>query len=144
MLEITIDVSEIVGFGDALAASTGMLTAEMTRASAELLTEGVGYAQEYAPVRDGDLRASIHITDGPHASGGAYGTSIEYAYMREYGGTIVPRNARMLAFEVDGRLVFAHKVTQSGSHYMERSRDSLEPRVLPAYEAAIDRVMAGL
>ena len=143
-MEIRIDASEITQFGTAMAAAPGTLQSEMTMANTGLLVEGVGLAQEYAPVQDGTLRGSIHILDGPSATGGSYGTSLEYAWMREEGGTIVPRNARFLVFEWQGRLVFAKKVTQSGSHYMQKSVDALRAKVLPAYEKAVDRVLGSL
>lgn len=143
-MEITIDTSEITGFGTAMGAAAGLLESEMEAANAGLLVEGVGLAQEYAPVLDGTLRGSITIIDGPSAAGGSYGTSLEYAWQREEGGTIVPRNASVLVFEIDGETIFAKSVTQEGSHYMQQSVDALEPKVLPAYEAAVDRVLGSL
>ena len=143
-MDITIDAAEIAGFADAMAAAPGTLQSEMEKASGAVLAEGVGYAQEYAPKDTGALAGSIAIIDGPHATGGSYGTSMEYAWMREEGGTIVPRNRQFLRFEIGGRIVFARKVTQSGSHYMQRSMESLEPRVLPAYQGAVDRTMESL
>ena len=143
-MQLTIDASEVTRFGAALAAAAGTLQGEMTKANAGLLAEGVGLAQEAAPVQDGTLRGSIAIIDGPSATGGSYGTSLEYAWQREEGGTIVPRNAKVLVFEWNGQLVFAKSVTQSGSHYMQTSLEQLEPKALPAYEAAVDRTLATL
>lgn len=143
-MEITIDTSEITAFGAAMSAAPGVLQSEMTTANQALLVEGVGLAQEFAPVLDGTLRGSIHILDGPGPEGGSYGTDLVYAWQREEGGTIVPRNARFLVFEWQGKLIFAKKVTQSGSHYMQKSMDALEPLVLPAYEKAVDRTLASL
>lgn len=119
---------------------------ELQTANAALLTEGVGLAQEYAPVGEtGVLRGSIHIIDGASAAGGSYGIEgLEYAWQREEGGTIYPRNGKYLVFEWKGELIFAKKVTQSGSHYMQKSVDQLEPKVIPAYEKAVERVLSSL
>ena len=143
-MDIRIDASEITNFGTAMAAATGRLESELTTANAALLAEGVGYAQENAPVQDGALQGSIAIIDGPSAAGGSYGTSMEYAWQREEGGTIYPRNGKYLVFEIDGETIFATSVTQSGSHYMSKSVDQMEPKVLPAYEKAVERVMDSL
>jgi hypothetical protein len=143
-MDIRIDFSEVTAFAAAMAAAPGRLADEMETANAALLVEGVGLAQEFAPVLDGTLRGSIAIIDGPDASGGSYGSSLEYAWQREEGGTILPRNGRYLVFEIDGETIFATSVTQDGSHYMQQSADALEPLVLPAYEKAVDRVMESL
>lgn len=144
-MDIRIDASDITQFGAAMAAAPGTLQTELTTANTALLVEGVGLAQEYAPVKDGTLRGQIHIIDGPNASGGSYGIEgSDYAWQREEGGTIVPRSAKFLVFEWQGKLVFAKKVTQSGSHYMQQSVDALRAKVVPAYEKAVERVFASL
>lgn len=143
-MEIRIDASEITAFGDAMAAAPGRLESEFETTAGALLAEGVGFAQEAAPVQDGTLRGSIAIIDGPSAAGGSYGTSLEYAWQREEGGTILPRNGKYLVFEIDGETIFATSVTQEGSHYVQKSVDALEPLVIPAYEKAVDRVMESL
>jgi hypothetical protein len=143
-MEITIDTSQIDQFATAMAAAPARFDAELTDTNAGLLAEGVGFAQEFAPKLDGILSGSIAIIDGPDASGGSYGSSLEYAWQREEGGTILPRNGRYLVFEIDGETIFATSVTQEGSHYMQQSAEALEPLVVPAYEKAVDRVMGSL
>lgn len=140
-MEIRIDASELLGFAEAMAQAPGALRAEMTNANAVLLHEGIGYAQEEVPRDSGNLAGSIRVLDGPNAEGGAYGSDLVYAWQREEGGTIYPRNGKFLVFEVDGELVFARSVTQTGSHYMQKSKDRLEPRVEPVYQLAVDRVL---
>lgn len=140
-MEISIDVTELVGYADAMAQAPGVLQAEMKASSAVALHEGIGYAQENVPRKDGILAASIMILDGPTAEGGAYGSSLVYANQREYGGTIYPRNGKFLVFEVDGELVFARSVTQTGSFYMKKSMETLEPRIEPIYQLAVDRTL---
>lgn len=143
-MQITVDVSEIEGFAEAMAAAPGVLQAEMTEASDDLLTRGQGYARDNAPRKSDALADSIVIIDGPNASGGAYGSDLIYAWMREEGGTIVPKKGQFLVFEIGGRLVFARSVTQEGSHYMQDSADQLEPEVEPRYGEAIDRTLEAI
>ena len=144
MITLTVDASEITGFATAMAAAPGVLQSEMTTAASGLLATGMGYAQDNAPVKISTLRGSVHIIDAASPSGGSYGTDLEYAWMREEGGTIVPRNARFLAFEWQGKLVFARKVTQTGTKYMQRSADQLEPLMILAYGEAVERTLAVL
>lgn len=140
-MDLRIDVSELVGFAEAMAQAPDVLQQEMEMSSMVALHEGIGYAQEETPRDSGDLAGSIRILDGPGAEGGSYGSSLVYAWQREKGGTIYPRNGKYLVFEIDGQLIFARSVTQTGSHYMEKSRQRLEPRIEPIYQLAIDRTL---
>lgn len=47
-------------------------------------------------------------------------------------------------FEIDGRLIFARRVVQEGSHYMQRSAEAMEGRVDDIYGRGVDRVLAAL
>ncbi len=141
-MEIDIDASEIIGFGDAMAQVPGALDREMTSAGGALLAEGVSLAQGFAPVKEGTLRASIGIT-GRSGWGGSYGTSLVYAAMREYGGTIYG-NPWLVFPGRDGGLVFVRSVTQTGTRYMGRSLDALRPRARAAFAAGLQRAMAGV
>ncbi len=136
-----IDASELFGFAQAMSASSGQLDREMTRAGQAALLEGVGLAQEYAPADEGTLRGSIGIIN-QSSWGGAYGTSLVYAWQREEGGTITGNP--WLVFQVHGQWVKVRSVTQTGSHYMQRSADALAPRLDRIYGMAVDRVLAGL
>lgn len=140
-MDITIDVSELISFSVDIDRAAEVLGFEMKDAAEAALHRGIEYAAENAPVDNGDLRASIHVLEGPDADGGAYGTDLVYAWQREEGGTIVPRNAKTLAFMVGGQLVFAKSVTQTGSHYMQKSMESLEPELVTFYELAVDRTL---
>lgn len=136
-----IDAGEIFGFAEAMSNAPGQLDREMTRAGQAALLEGVGLAQEYAPVDEGVLRASIGIIN-QSGWGGLYGTSLVYAWQREEGGTI--EGNPWLVFQINGQWVKVRSVTQTGSHYMQRSADALEPRLDRIYGMAVDRVLAGL
>lgn len=142
MTDLVFDASEISQFGVAMAAAPAQMQGAMTLAASESLAAGISLAQGFAPVDEGVLRASIHITQGPAPSGGAYGTSLIYAWMREVGGTIFGRP--WLVFQVGGRWVKTRKVTQTGTHYMARSAQALRPRLHQIYGRAIGKVLAGI
>ncbi len=139
--EFMIDASEVVAFAAAMGIAPDDLQRELKVSAEVVLHEGIGYARENAPKDNGDLAASIVVLDGPSADGGSYGSSLEYAWMREEGGVIRARNAKALAFMYNGHLVMVQSVYQEGTKYMERSADTMEPRIVPIYELAIDRVM---
>lgn len=140
-MELRIDVSELAAFGSGMAQSEAVLRGEMAKSAMVALHEGIGYAQENAPVDEGNLRASIRVIDPPSAGGGSYGSDLVYAWMREEGGTIRARNAKALAFMYNGNLVMVKSVTQTGTKYMERSADTLETRLEGIYQLAVDRAL---
>lgn len=148
-MEIRLDASEIYGFGVVMEQMPDVLQRELKDSAYVALHEGIGYAQEEVPRADGVLADDIRILDGPNPDGGSYGTDLIYANQREYGGTIVPRNKKVLAFQMPEAVspdnpegwVFATKVTQEGSFFMKQSRESLEPRLVPIYQLALDRVL---
>ncbi len=148
-MEITLDASELERFAEAMEMAPDTLQRELKDSSDVALHEGVGYAQENVPRQDGILAADIRVLDGPGPDGGSYGTDLVYAWQREEGGTIYPRNGEFLVFRLaeavtpqnpEG-LVFARQVTQEGSHYMEKSMEALEPRIEPIYQLAVDRTL---
>lgn len=141
-MEIDVDASEVIAFAANAAQAEAILDREMTAASGAALAEGVGLAQEYAPKEQGLLAGSIGILDGPSKEGGSYGTSLVYAWMREEGGTITGNP--WLVFQVNGQWVKVRSVTQSGTQYMARSAETLEPRLDRIYGMALDRTMAVL
>lgn len=149
-MELVVDASEVTLFGEALELAPREMHEAVSDAVQGLLVEGVGYAQEYAPVKDGTLRASIQILEGVSASiggdsiSGSYGSTLEYAWQREEGGTITARNAPYLVFfwEEKGIWVATKSVTQSGSHYMQSSFELLQVLADDAFEAAVDRALS--
>lgn len=148
-MEIRLDASELLQFGEAMEQSLDVLQRELKDSSEEALHEGVGYAQEFVPRGDGILAGDIRVLEGPSPEGGEYGTDLVYAWQREEGGTIYPRNGQFLRFQMADAVtpdnpegwVFARKVTQEGSHYMQKSLEALEPRIEPIYQMAIDRTL---
>src|SRR5690606_17866663 len=126
---------------DALPISQGLLGTGMHASRDAALTEGVGYAQEFAPIDTGALAGSITILTR-EGWGGSWGTNLVYAWQREEGGPI--EGNPYLVFEWNGRLIFARRVVQEGSHYMRRSAEAMEGRVDDIYGRGVDRVMASL
>jgi hypothetical protein len=143
-MDFTIDASEVTAFAGRLGGVQSVIAQAVADGTNALLVEGVGLAQEAAPVDEGTLRGSIAIIRAASAGdpSGEYGTSLVYAWMREEGGTITGNP--WLVFQVDGRWVKVRSVTQSGSHYMAQSVAGLEGRVDAVYGAALDRALGAL
>lgn len=146
MITITIHAEDADRIVVALMLAPQLLRTELLATEEGLLGEGIGLTQEAAPVDEGVLRASIGVLDVAHWTGGgvsgAYGTSLLYAAQRNFGGPIYAKPGGWLVFEIDGELIFAKKVVQTGSHYMEKGAEQLEPKVAEAFGLALDRVFA--
>lgn len=69
-------------------------------------------ARELAPFKRGILRNSITWEHQftPDVKRVRVGTDLPYAAIHEFGGTIRPKNKKVLAFKVGGKMVFAKKV----------------------------------
>jgi phage gpG-like protein len=78
--------------------------------------------------------------------------SVDYARIQEYGGRVdipelVPVNAKALAFEYEGRLVFAkrtqpHAVTIPERSYLRSSLAEFAPQFTADLEAAVEGALA--
>lgn len=71
---------------------------------------------ESAPYQTGTLRRSI-LTDVSETQG-KVGTNLPYARIREYGGTILPKNKPRLAWQKNWKWIFAKKVVQKWKPYL--------------------------
>lgn len=142
MVDMFVDVSEVDAFGAKMASVT--LGNELAKAVNASAVRGVGLAAGFAPVDTGALRGNIRILKSASAGGltAEYGTDLVYSFMREYGGTITARNAPYLVFQIGGRWVRVKSVTQTGTRYMGRSRDALEPLFRQALADALQRALA--
>ena len=58
-----------------------------------------------------------------------YGTDHPGAKLQEFGGTVVPKKAKVLHFFVDGEEVFARKVTVPARPYMRPSADQNQAEI---------------
>lgn len=139
---IIIDAAEVTGLASAMGRAPGAIEGGLTRAASVAVVEGIGLAQGNAPVKDGVLRASIGIIEQPTAAGASFGTSLEYAAQREFGGTITGNP--WLVFQIDGQWVKVRSVTQTGSHYMRDAAAELQPRLPAIYANAVGRELAGI
>ena len=80
-----------------------------------------------SPYKTGTLRRSI-ISDVTETQA-KVGSNLPYARMREYGGIIVPKRAKMLAWKSGGKWHYAKKVVQRAKPYL-----------IPAYEKGVVNV----
>lgn len=147
-MKIVIEAPQMDRFIAALLTAPEILRSEMLTTEKALLASGIGFTQEAAPLADGGLRGSIGVIEEAHWTGGgvsgSYGTSLIYAAQRNFGGPIFAKPGGWLVFEVDGETVFAKKVEQEGSHFMEKGAEQVEPLVAEAFERALDRVFAAI
>lgn len=85
-------------------------------------------AKTLAPVKTGNLRRSIHTETVGRSSSQvqvAVGTDAVYAAQVEYGGIIVPKRKRMLAWQDQGGVWhFARRVSQKPHPYMRPAFDA--------------------
>lgn len=97
---------------------------------------GVQKAMEYAPVKTGHLRRSIHpLKKSTHE--GTYGTAVVYAAIQEFGGTIKaqktkvirPKSKPYLQFKVDGRWVRVKEVHSKNLFFKNGDRWVAKPQV---------------
>jgi phage gpG-like protein len=66
--------------------------------------------------RSGELARSVDYRAGAQQL--LVGSSLIYAAIHQFGGTIMPKNASRLAFRIGNRLVFARKVTMPARPYL--------------------------
>ena len=103
--------------------------------------------------RSGRLAASIAVTVEPAGAGATVSSDALYAAIHEYGGTIaartiLPQNARALAFPWRGQQRFFRRVTVPAVTMPERSfmRSALAetaPEIRAAIEAAASQAVQG-
>lgn len=103
-------------------------------------------AKDKAPYKTGTLRRSLH-SETNEKSGARVsvlaGTDLEYAAMQEFGGTVVPTKGRFLVFEIDGKKVFARKVTIPAHPYLRPAFDEQKGEAVKVFRLAVgDQVRA--
>lgn len=115
----------------------------------------VGYqatAKQKAPVDSGRLQSSILIDPAKQKGNvieGSVGTSVDYSVAQEIGTGIYgpsrqpirPKRAKVLAFPVNGQMVFARQVKGSkGRFYMKGSLDANQDNTERHFQKALDTV----
>jgi hypothetical protein len=146
-----IDASEIAHYAETMREKPKVLQASLKKGLDGLLGYGVQVARGFAPRVTGALHAAIKVTrpvtlgatiTGEYAA--VKSAAAPHVYMREFGGTIVPKRAKYLVFPGrNGGLVFAKSVTQTGVHYFSRSVEVIKPRFQGVVAAAVARAMGG-
>lgn len=98
------------------------------------------FGREFAPrgvpgnstAPSGELGASF-VTSGPSGGEGVWtalvGPTTVYARQRELGGPILPKVAAHLSFVIFGRRIYATRVFQVGSHYLQEAEDMSTPEI---------------
>jgi len=105
-------------------------------------------AIDKAPYRvgGGGLRGSI-LTKTDEKSGSRVsvlvGTNLVYAAIQEFGGTIFPKKGRFLVFEIDGKKIFARKVTLPPRPYLRPAFDEQKGEAVKVFRLAVaDQIKA--
>lgn len=104
----------------------------------------VNDAKERARYRTGTLRRSIHIERGTVTMDYAeiqLGPSVNYGAQVEFGGDIVPVNARRLRFVIDGQVIYARRVHQEPHPYMVPAAQENNAEVVQEITAALQQLL---
>lgn len=92
-------------------------------------TEAMGGAKEMAPYHTGNLRRSITM-DPQRVTGTTeavkVGSNLIYARIQDLGGTITPKKAKMLRFQVKGEWVMAYAVKIKGNRYLTTQLEKMK------------------
>ncbi len=103
----------------------------------------VGVAQENATtfprVRTGRLRRSIQSRRTSNVV--QIGSNVVYARIQELGGTIRPRRARFLRFQVNGRWVAVRQVSIRAKRYLQRALENSKQEVEQIMNRALERAV---
>lgn len=102
-------------------------------------------AKEKAPYRTGTLRRSIHTEVEGNATRATakIGTDVVYAAQVEFGGTITPKKAKLLAWVgSDGVKHFARSVTQVARPYLRPAFDEQGDNAVVEVREALAQVIA--
>jgi len=97
-------------------------------------------AKEKAPYLTGTLRRSLHTETDEKSDRRVsvlVGTDLEYAAMQEFGGVVTPKTAKMLAVEVEGKMVFAKSVTIPAHPYLRPAFDEQRGAAVDVFRQAI-------
>jgi phage gpG-like protein len=88
----------------------------------------------------GNLTNNIGVRrEGNTVLAGVFG--VVYAKVHEFGGVIVPRRKKFLAFQVNGEWVFTKKATIPARPYLRPAIDEHMPEVKQAIEDALEGLL---
>lgn len=97
-------------------------------------------AQVRAPVKTTNLRRSIATEPFEKTTKRVsvlVGTDEKYAAIHEYGGEIVPRNARALAFQIAGEWIVTQRVTILARPYLRPAYDAQRDEAVRIFRLAV-------
>lgn len=97
-------------------------------------------AQVRAPAKSSTLRKSIHAEPFEKTAKRVsvlVGTDVEYARIHEFGGDIVPRNARALAFQIGGEWIITQRVTMPARPYLRPAYDAQRDEAVRIFRKAV-------
>lgn len=102
-------------------------------------------AKEKSPKRTRTLSRSIHmevVESSRYKVEIAIGTDVAYAAIHEFGGVITPKQAKVLAFEIGGELIFAKRVTILARPYLRPAMDENVQAVADQINATLAQLLA--
>jgi hypothetical protein len=109
-------------------------------------------AKGYAPIRNGGLSGSIHV-EGPTVTANnveaKVGTNLKYAPYQESGtgvfagrGMITPKRAKVLAFQKNGKMIFARAVKGvQGKFFFKKAKEEAAPILTQYMSDALGQII---
>jgi len=90
--------------------------------------------ETFSEKQTGGMTNSIIVESQRHKDGAEATAKVQkiYARIQEFGGTIRPRKAKLLHFFVDGKEIFAKKVTLPARPYLKPAIDDNKPEIIKA------------
>lgn len=146
-MDIRIDVSQMIALGQRSQQAAASVHREINTAMTRSVTQVEADAKRIVPVVTHTLQRSITSTVSNGGLVGQVGTNVPYArYVEEGTGPheIRPRNARVLAFKVGGKMIFAMSVQHPGSKgrfYMRRAFEQNQAAIQREFDQAAQRVI---
>ena len=126
-MELKITISDKKGIMKAFQKAPAVAQREFNASLERTAATVVNYAQHNAPSKNGDLRRSISYRRT--ATGFLVGVGAKYGIYVDQGTkahTIYPRKAKVLAFQKDGKWVFAKKINHPGTKATHFFTDAVE------------------
>lgn len=85
----------------------------------------------------GSINAIPAQINGEEISGSVEGGGgLVYAHIHEYGGVILPKTAKALRFQIDGKTIFAKSVTMPERSYMRSSLVEMRDEIVASLQQA--------
>lgn len=154
--ELMLKITELPSrLRQALVRATAILAANLERSVKAGHLSGPTGAHSLS-IRSGNLMSSVHQlpiqqNDSQVTGGVAYGATVAYAAIHEFGGTInvpemIPVNAKALHFMVGGADVFAmrtraHSVKMPERAPLRTAFKDMQQEIIDTYKAAADKAL---